>query len=57
LNNFCNTECAHLNKNKQRCTKFDKVLPCNIKLNIFRCEECIQEEEIHESKNKIRNNH
>ena len=53
---FCNKDCAYLNKEEDRCTKFgNKTLPRNINNNLFRCDEC--KEENNEIKNQTGNNY
>lgn len=42
---YCYDECVHLNKDPLSCTKYNVVLPCNINLEVFRCEECVKNKE------------
>lgn len=56
MDNFCNKKCMHLNKILQKCTKYNRILPCNIELKIFRCNECLEEEKKLEGTNQIGHN-
>lgn len=49
--NYCN-DCNYLNKETLKCDKFKIILPCNIDLNVHKCERC--REENNEGKDKIR---
>ena len=54
MTNYCNN-CSELDSENQICNKFKITLPCNIDLEVHKCDQCKEGEE-DASKDSIRHN-
>lgn len=49
MNQFC-CDCEYVNRETDRCVKYDMILPRNLNGNLFKCYYCMEEQ--NESTNK-----